>query len=658
MNINSSNRHVKNNFTASLLNAAEWVKICLLFVVFSLLAETALAQNPCSIVKVKTFKQVGTTNYYQEGVGWVYDWQSNKKSTQPKTLKVIAPAHVVFEGNKIFAECNNVSMELYSRGISPSLDLAVLESQDINSKYNSNFEPLFELTDNLAPVAIDESVLKDNTAGFPVVVHFRKSSLTYTNLGVMNEQLKSQFNYQFPQYHRSILNTSGGIRPGMSGSPLYDSGSKLPVGMNLKTKINDHVSLVLPMEELIQFLPHLEKGVDPWTIKHPGFEIAFYHAYDAGTKSLQRYRQLLIKNEKGQVIQRYLEPCQFGAMVETSTWQPTGGGSWGDSGGGGSWGDSGGGGSWGDSGGGTQAKLRKNSYYTGDLKLSSGAVGKNNDSAKEFMYSGLNQYFLSKNVCEKEGLIEAVPASGLKKILVGSEIKMNADLIPTKIDDIETLLLALLANEKNNGPSLKKIYAGEETANLKLICNEKIMGRKLKAYGSQVDNSELTRYIPTRPWNEFDVDKFFEQDKGGGNNHMLLMREKKYLSKNGRNDVVYLECLDDGEKINIVSKNQDWSYDLEIADGELSGSFSISNIDTTYDVTPKQLKGSKSLWNYFAADKNTGAKIQVTLDPFNDPLVTIRFLEIPAVEKKRHGHGLNNGTPSLEYMESQWYIKD
>lgn len=659
MNTNGFSRHVKNNFTAALLGAVEFSKICLVFVVlvFSFLVSSAHAQNSCSIVKVKTFKQVGSANYYQEGVGWVYGWQTNEKLVQSKTLKVVAPAHVVFEGSKIFADCDGVSLELIPKGISPTLDLAVLESKDVVAK---NIKPLFELSANLSPVNIDESVLKDNTSGFPVVVHFNKSTLTYTNLGVVNGDLKTQFNYQFPQYQRSILNASGGIRPGMSGSPLFMANSKLPVGMNLKTKINDHVSLVLPTEDLIQFLPHLEKGLDPWALKHPLFEIGFYHAYDSATKSLQRYRQVLIKNEKGEVIQKYLEPCQFGSMVETSTWQVTGGGgSWGDSGGswgdsGGSWGDSGG--SWGDSGGGkNKAQGKKQTYYTGDLKLAQNAGGEG--LLKQIMYLGYNQYFLSKNVCEKEGLIESVMATGGRRLLLGGVMKFDSTLTPMKIDDIESLLVALLAQEKQRGAFVNKIYAGDELASLKLICNEKIMGRNLKAYGSKVDASELTRFIPKRPWNDFDVNQFFKHD-ANINSHMLLMREKKYLSRGGDSDVVYLECDDDGEQLNIVSKNQDWSYEFKISDGELSGSFSISNIDRTYDVKPKPLAGSKSLWNYLAEDPKSGAKIQVTLDPFNDPLVTIRFLEIPAAEKYKHGHGFNNTTPSLEYMESLWYVQD
>lgn len=703
--------------------------ICFIFI------NNAYADDSCSVVKIMTFKQVGSITYYQEGVGWIYDWQisdvakavsKNEKSPAPKRsgkadapqipkkLRIVTPAHVIFEGTKIFAECNNISFELRPLGISSTLDLAVLQSAEASSLPPS-FKPLFEISPNLTPVSFDESILKDNTSLFPLVVHFKGSTITKTNLGVLNEKLTPQFNYQFPQYKKSIMNSAGGIRPGMSGSPLFYEKSKPPVGMNLKTKINDHISLVLPTEELISFIPELEKGQDPWKIKHPLYEIEFVHYFDSNKHSLQRYRQLTLKNNQGMVTQKYMEPCQFGSMVETSTWQEAAGdgdynleaykssvgnpigmrslerlqearsklklnhpGGWlqeinkdknkdqfqlqeieedptnrpsvdrneGQSRGGGSWGDSGGG----------QSKAKTHSYYTGDLPLDQGVFNANN-VLQRLMYLGSHQYFLSKNICEREGLIEYNLASSEKKRLLGRIFNFKGEMNTVKTDDVEALLLAILVNEKDPTLAQQNIYAEDKAASLKLICNKSILGNNLKVYGNKVDHGELTNFIPQRPWNDFDVRQFFDH-KSQANNHMLLMKEKKYLSKSGENDVVYMECLDDGDTIKIVSKNNDWSYDLEIEDGELSGSFSISDIETTYELNPLPLQGTKGLWSYIAINRENGAKVQVTLDPFNDPLVSIRFIEIPEIEKRKHSHGYQNTNPPIEYMESLWYIQN
>ncbi|MGZ3780278.1 MAG: S1 family peptidase [Pseudobdellovibrionaceae bacterium] len=634
------------------------------FAFLAIFSQTTFASDRCSLVKIKTFKTVAGSRYYQQGVGWVYSYSHEKKSVDVGH-KIVAPAHVVFEGGQIFAECNGLSFELRLKGISPTLDLAVLEvlAEPSGSQVLTS---LFSLNENLSPVNVDESVLKQNKVGYPAVAYIKNNHLTFMNLGVVSDDNKAKFNYQFPQYRKSILNSEGAIRPGMSGSPLYNSNTILPVGMNLKTKINDHVSLVLPTEELIPYLPQLEKNQDPWLAKHPFFGIQFLHVHDASAKSLRRYRQVFLKNEQGQLMKTYTEPCQFGSMVETTNWQflATDNGNSSNKNiqqkGGGSWGDSGGGGSWGDSGGGkpiATGGYDDDTYYTGDANLS-----KKTALATQTLFFGSHQYFLSKNVCEHEGLIEQSFMTNQKRLLLGAEVKVDSIESPFKIDDVESLLLMLLVREKDQQGVRRIIFSGDESADLKLVCNEHNFGTQMKVFGHTVDASELQTFIPARPWNDFDINNFFS---GASNtlNHILLMKEKKYLSKAGSNDVVYMECEDDGETLHIVSQNHDWSYDLEISDGELSGKFSISNIEKTYEVNPKPVgrfdfESGTRLWNYWAVDQKTGAKVQVVLDPANDPLVTIRFTDIPAYERTHHGHGLNNSMPPLEYMETQWFVRD
>ncbi|MGZ3768868.1 MAG: hypothetical protein ACXVCP_05185 [Bdellovibrio sp.] len=697
-------KHLYNIFTAHNFLPGKFLILFLL--VLNFFPVLALAQSPCSIVKILSGKQINEHKFTQQGVGWVYGWSD--QNSKGGDLNVVMPAHVVFEANKVFAECNGEMAELFLRGISPSYDLAVLGfvKPEVEKK---NFIPLFRIKKDKEFVLTDlnKNVFAGKTLMNLTAAHFKGSELVFTILGIKNNDFKKDFNYQFPQYKKSILNEAGAIRPGMSGSPLFNGKDTFPIGMNLKTKVNDHISLVLPTEEFLPLLPDLEKGRDPWKSEHPYYDIGFFHQLDPSQKILQRFRQLVIRDSQGKVIERYTEPCHFGSMVETTTWTQVNqllnpntfseqsapanqlnklnnnfdwneyfkkettqkvrpiGKNWTESGTKNQ--VAGGGGSWGDSGGGLNGKASSETLYTDDNNdTAADTVSGNNveQLLKKLMFAGDAQYFLSKNICRKEGLlVETFPKSQQEnRILLASKLRFkDGSLYSVKMDDLESLLLVIRGEEKLAGAgnfgkysSTNRIYKGDETASLRLICNRDLLGKNLKAFGNLVDDDEKQTLIPSRPWNDFDVKRLFQQQ---GNAHMLLMREKKYLSKTQENPVVFLECDSDGKSMEIVSENSDWSYRFTVENGKLSGRFSISNIDSTYEINGNG-SSEDHLFSYIAEDAEQGFKIQVVLNPINDPLVAIRFIDIPKQEKLRHSFGYNNSKPSLEYLESLWYVKE
>lgn len=704
MKLRQTVRHLLNIFTVRNFLAAKLTALVLF--VLGLSPISGFAQAPCSIVKVLSGKQINQHKFTQQGVGWVYSWAPGTSEFEKNNeLNVLLPAHVIFEANKVFAECNDEMAELFVKGTSSSYDLAVLGflKPDVIKK----FKPLFRIKKNKNSDFDLTDLNKDIFVGHQLMnltaAHFKGSQLIFTTLGIKNNDLKNEFNYQFPQYRKSILNSAGAIRPGMSGSPLFNGANTFPIGMNLKTKVNDHISLVLPTEEILPLLPELEKGRDPWKREHPNYDISFFHHFDPSQKILQRFRQLVIRDNQGKVIERYTEPCHFGSMVESTKWSEiehnlviskkmsfedenknkfswsqyfqnkaaekikNSDKNWGQDegskiliGGGG-----GGGGSWGDSGGGLNGKTSSATLYTEDNNNSSN--GKSNNGGdwilKKLMFGGDAQYFLSKDVCPMEGLpVEDFQKKPENKILLASKLQLKkGPSVTVKANDLESLLLVLLGEEKLNGAgnfeksiSSNRIYKGDKAASLRLICNKDLLGKNLKVFGSHVDASEKETLLPSRPWNDFDVKRMFENKT---TSHMLLVREKKYLSKMKENPVVYLQCEGDGDSLEIVSENSDWSYRFTIKNGILSGHFSISNIDKIYEIKGEGTE-DKHLFKYLAEDPEQGFKIQVILDPLNDPLVTIRFIDIPEEEKLKYSFSFNNTIPSLEFMESLWYVRD
>jgi hypothetical protein len=276
---------------------------------------------------------------------------------------------------------------------------------------------------------------------------------------------------------------------------------------------------------------------------------------------------------------------------------------------------------------------------------------------------------LSKRNCSAEGLFDE--KSG-KTLLAMRLQNSGANDYILKTDEVENLLLLMRVSEKREidlGDSFtQSIYKGDERADLNLICREDLLGSDLSIHGDKVDESELTTFLPARPWNELDVNQFFNLNSNAtkAQMHMLLMKEKKYLSKNKDNPNVYLKCSKDKKTLDIHATVKDWAYHFRIGKEKFAGTFTISDIEDTDDWTDfndwsnryQFNTSTKNLWNYEVVDKEQGFRIVISLDPLNKPLVKIRFLEVPEIEKLRHGHWFQDGLPPLEYLESLWYIND
>jgi hypothetical protein len=618
---------------------------------------TSFADEKCSITSINSVKQIGIHKFKQQGVGWIY----NHKNDYLPVLKIVTPAHVVTESTLVFAECNGKSYELITSGVSPSLDLAILDFKNPKDASNT-FNPLFQIKNNTEITDLNLSIFENNFSAFPAAAHFNNSKIVFTHIGATSSanEAKEQFNYEFPQYAKSIILFYGGIRPGMSGSPIFLSNNSLPIGMGLKTKINDHATLILPINELVKQLPKLEKGQDPWLTTHPQYQVKFYNQWDEKTSSLKRFRRLVLTQTNGQPISSFTEKCEFGTMTEVSHWIPSGG-SWADSGG--SWGDSGGSGS--NSSG--KNKFKTGVLYTPDLNHTSDATVKK--SVEALMYGGTNQYFLSKETCNEEGLLLEPQQQSIIGIRLGKVLK-NQDFV-LKIESVESLLLALRKLEQQHlaieSILNMAIFNTQVLEDFDPICAKYLLGPNLRANGTKVDTSEQMTFMPARTWGDLDLKDFFKLDKpiNKTDSHMIIVREKKYLSSLAENDNVYLKCSEDKKTIDIVTAVKDIAYHFRIEKNHFSGAFSIGDISELGNIDdPTSIFNTyhfdvrtNNFWDYLVEDKKQGFKIQVILNPLNDPLVDIRFLEIPVEEKKKHSNSYQDTHPPIEYIESQWYVK-
>lgn len=298
-----------------------------------------------------------------------------------------------------------------------------------------------------------------------------------------------------------------------------------------------------------------------------------------------------------------------------------------------------GGGSWGD---GAGSHSSPQHFFTGD-SISVLRDSKEPNTSELLMALVQHHYFMNKNECSDEGLIK-VPSSPLQNIIATE----NADGTLTKITSLEDLLKVFLASKSLSSKAVTNLNPPED---FKSICNPTLMGPNLKIAGYAVDKSEASASIPRGRWDEGTLRTLMDQTTDHHNlpAYYLLMRQKKYLRSDSDNELVYLECSSDGEKLSLKSANEDLSFDLTLKPHKIKGEFSIRDIHSTYDFSAT----TENFWEYYYSDEKF--TILVSLDPGNNPLVSVKILKIPPEEQRFGSVGINNVTPHLKFVEVNWY---
>lgn len=594
----------------------------------------------CPIVSVRAKKVVEGHRFIQVGEGWSFQVEGDKN------VYLLTPAHVVFDADEVQGDCQQRSINMERIGSSDTLDLAVYRFEQ-EEKPKEPVIAMLELSRNQNGKGFEikrnfdfSSKIKGPSQA--VTLYFKNGVLDSLPVVISAKEEVLKKSKDFPQYDYVFLNRINAIRPGMSGSGFFNLLNQPPVGMNLKTLLNDHVSFILPTELILSYLPDLLQGRDPWKERHPHLWIQFSHSLNKAAKILERSRQLVAIDPLTKHRMLLREVCAIGRIVESSQWLPVHG-AWVDHGG--SWVDH--------SGNGTKIRAlggsKKTTTYTGDSLP--GMTNWPEEIPRELIFALVpNQYFLNEQECSEEGLLLMSP-HGVDKLIA----YRDRDGSLTKVSDLETMLKKFIELESSNQNYMsfiekQKVTAANPPRKFESICNSRLMGQSFQIAGAKVDSSESRASIPKGLWDLSTLKQMFRQTEHQDlNAAYLLIREKKYLQSSSDNELVYIKCSDKQDEINIKAANSDLSFDLSIEPHRMSGSFSIQDIDHTYNFSVT----TGNYWNYFY--QNDQFAISVSLDPSNDPLVSLKILKIPPEERRFGSVGFNNVTPELKLVDIEWY---
>lgn len=519
----------------------------------------ALAQTEaCDLVEVRSELEYPVADqvkiFRQIGVGWVVDGKE-------KDLWILTPAHVVDGATRTQIRCRGKVLQASLWISSPTLDLALLRISSTQSEI-SLLKPLLSLTDVLPD-------MENGGSARVRVINPQRKKYYYSTVSSPIYRIKNPGGHPLLGVMQAIQLDVLGVRPGMSGSPVFDfKDQRHPMGMIVKTLNNSSMSLAISITDIKNILPGLFDQKDPIVVnKQP--RVIFTWEWDDVHQSLVRKRRLYLEK-----TERYFEEqCPSGSLYsQTSDWVPvspktrsavaTGDSAsdvsddWGD--GGGDWGD--GSGDWGD--GSQEAFVSPDNPSSGEY---SGLpdYGGPMDFRNGIMYS-----IYKKNLyCSEEGI--KTPDG---RVLVSVVNPMNREYLRVdSISDIYTIALRENENLEKYLGEFGNFYAPRTTPPKQNVIKK--LWKSIWGSGAPLSSYTSAGFSDICRTDILGKDLSVQQRGGMGGSIPLIIQGKRrvyfhrerLLEPTSDRDVMGLVCSAGGKEIHLY----DGIWEQESSSGQL-----------------------------------------------------------------------------------------
>ncbi len=550
------------------------------------------------IVLIESTLTRGARNYSQNGQGWVVEFVDRKSKY------ILTPSHVVDGSDQISFYCGkDLKIPLELLGNSPTYDLALLKVPKLDK--DCILKPLISIKGEGASALLTGTTsVVTPSSGYRFAnkesEDFVAGVIEYDPKRAINDP-KTKKTAELTPYRSDLLSEIG-IRPGMSGAALVMANDKEPLGMGTKTRINDHLSLAIPLSEIIPLVTYLTEPGDPW--KKWGHKAHFEFAILEYKDSISRLRRMVVKEKQKQYM--FNELCSHSTFRLSSDWQLNGG-SWAD--GGGSWVD--GGGSWADGGG----FLDPKSEYSGVPTYFADTPN------QRFIIWG---YYKDLEPCELEGIEIEGFAHKSARILIGLYDKALGRVL--KADDLNKLLpLALQMGDsfisyvEKNG-----IFKGENDKNFDIFCRPDLLGPHLRLVQPVRDRGQTMMVLKNK------------QLAFAHENHIPWYPAKEDEPWFGGSEESSIRCkeLDDKRPnfmIELKHIAMSYTFYIVLAPRGASGMILFPKADSTMDepkfIEDKFFVKDGKYWSHTVTTEH-GAKIHLVLNP-DSTLFEMSVLSVP-----------------------------
>lgn len=223
---------------------------------------------------IKSLKSSAGSGSIRKGVSLVI-----RESQKSKRAFVLTPAHVVAGADKFQLENQGITpiskylnMNPRLLGSSPTLDLAILETEFINDDFVKknwvylDFEMLKKrIQSSGIPKAGKIPVLNSGEVGLRTFLPWAKNKTW--DFEIKTGNLSSPI---FP-INRWVEVYGSDLQPGQSGSPLTSTGTKeaMMIGIFTRALAGDRVGVGIPIDYIWEKFPQIAKGVDPFRKENP-----------------------------------------------------------------------------------------------------------------------------------------------------------------------------------------------------------------------------------------------------------------------------------------------------------------------------------------------------------------------------------------------------
>lgn len=270
---------------------------------------------PCQTLEIRVASQQDKNIKFKEGVGSIFKWNQ-----EPNKLFLLTAAHITQNQKAMIGVCQEkfYSLKLVAQDF--TIDTAVLEliynekTSDLKLSGTKDLEPLFEYKPLQSPAYIELEKVTEKSNDYwhelgPLVMDTLNSGIINSEFKFYLQNAKNYSNNEFSPLQafdrrfliqqskessliadKTILFsgsewiyklTHKGVKPGMSGSPVfYYQKSGLPqtswkseyspeiimVGIVSKTKINDTQSALIPFNIIFKNLNQLLRGQSNTTV--------------------------------------------------------------------------------------------------------------------------------------------------------------------------------------------------------------------------------------------------------------------------------------------------------------------------------------------------------------------------------------------------------
>lgn len=524
-------------------------------------AHAGAQTTTCQIVTVQAQKSLQGRKFGQNGVGTLF---SSPSATNAR-VNVLVPAHVVFSADQLRVRCGWRTLPARMVGISPTLDLAVLETAAV-----PELKPMFQFPAKQKPKSLPKGRLWETVRVVFPQPHSEAQPQELRSLA----QIVSGGESPLLGFKSAIQLQTTAVRPGVSGSPLFwvDKNAKapqIPAGILTKSLIDDHQAIAIRIEDIWSSLPDLLQGRDPWLSSRsdrPTLRLDMRTARSGAELIVQK----TLVYPGGELH----ELCNATTSVDNSEWIPIGGSDWADDGGS----------DWADDAGGEQ-RPRRAGVYTSFPTL-----------------DGRSLYGVYKRIrqCNNEGLrlLDGRTLLGLVDRSSGTYLKT---------DGIEDLFAVALRYGKNLNAALDQygVFAGS-TSDYAVFCNERVFGKDLtlSILGSRPGRTSLR----------------------GTDHPLTYMFDSHNLRQDRRSAFLTgLICNDSRTRIDVRSEDPKSTlvYSLRLEPNLITGRIMIGQCDIEID-SRKNTK--KYYWSAFTTDPK--AVIRISWSPNSTTIFKLSVLHV------------------------------